>query len=288
MPFAAIVGDEKTTESFNIPSDDMSLHRYLMSRSDMFNDNVIFENLLQIVKVEGDWMYLSPNTIKHSLGYVKSDSAYNNLRKNYVKDTDYQIVDDKHDLVVQYRIDNKQTRAVRSCNQLYFIVTKSIYLKMLRESRAKKSNADRYLEYIERMGMVMVTYYAQRPSEMKELMDRESNVEYTEEQNNKYKQPRKVDLHDGSVYFIHEAVEGDQPVEYYKIGKACDVEERIATLQTGNRRKLILYATIKSKKVFELEHTIHVEMAAHRDQGEWFKITKEEVDRLVAKYSNSQ
>lgn len=65
------------------------------------------------------------------------------------------------------------------------------------------------------------------------------------------------------VYVIR--ADGDTPV---KIGKADDVYARLATLQTGNPRKLTVQRVIPAPQA--LEAMLHRHMAKSRMVGEWF------------------
>lgn len=65
------------------------------------------------------------------------------------------------------------------------------------------------------------------------------------------------------VYVLQ--AEGDSAV---KVGVAKDVRARVATLQTGNSRKLVARALLFGGH--DLETAIHREMAGFRVVGEWF------------------
>ena len=62
--------------------------------------------------------------------------------------------------------------------------------------------------------------------------------------------------------------EGDPPI---KIGVANDVVKRIATLQTGNPRRIRLLHALVGDRRFEYElHRLFSERYGHRLVGEWF------------------
>jgi hypothetical protein len=63
-----------------------------------------------------------------------------------------------------------------------------------------------------------------------------------------------------------------------KIGKAMDVSERFASLQTGSPFDLVLLGSVRGPK--SLEREIHKWAAADRKRGEWFA-KSERVMRLV-------
>ena len=80
------------------------------------------------------------------------------------------------------------------------------------------------------------------------------------------------------VYFIHE--EGD--LTQFKIGFSTDLEKRLATLQIGNPRNLIVYKTIANaskKKEKEMQDFFN----AYHIRGEWYKITCDMIDAVVLK-----
>ena len=79
------------------------------------------------------------------------------------------------------------------------------------------------------------------------------------------------------VYFIHE----ENDFEYFKIGVTRDINDRIRTLQCGNRRKLLIYETISCSSKFNLENLLHKHLSEFRVSGEWFRINKEHVDKLI-------
>jgi hypothetical protein len=90
-----------------------------------------------------------------------------------------------------------------------------------------------------------------------------------------------------SIYFIYE--KPDVPlldlVTEFKIGESINPLERLKQLQTGNKRLLIIYQTIfcgTKAEAQQLEATIHERLQSKHVRGEWFKVTKKEVDDLIA------
>ena len=80
------------------------------------------------------------------------------------------------------------------------------------------------------------------------------------------------------VFFIQE--EGDNTC--FKIGiTAKDVKERIAQLQTGNRRPLKIYRSIACSDHRRLETYLHDIFDSRQTHGEWYNIAADEVDPLV-------
>lgn len=66
----------------------------------------------------------------------------------------------------------------------------------------------------------------------------------------------------------------------YKIGRARDVKHRLNCLQTGTPKKLKLILQIKTSNNNVLEKLCHRKFATKRLRGEWFKLTKEDLNWL--------
>ena len=98
-----------------------------------------------------------------------------------------------------------------------------------------------------------------------------------------------------SIYFIYEKpefsaksfLENTDPMDNiceFKIGESINPVERCKTLQTGNKRKLIIYKTVfcgTKQQAQAIEASIHDRYANSRISGEWFKISKHEVDQVI-------
>ena len=70
----------------------------------------------------------------------------------------------------------------------------------------------------------------------------------------------------------------------FKIGWSdVNVTQRIAKLQTGNPFKLELYGYISTTDS-QVERFLHRKLKKYRGIGEWFNITKEQVDIILALY----
>jgi hypothetical protein len=77
----------------------------------------------------------------------------------------------------------------------------------------------------------------------------------------------------GFVYFVQS--END----VFKIGITNrDPEARIAALQVGSPVQLTLYKCVRTSTPKTLEKDLHKHFAAHRVNGEWFKITPEMIE----------
>jgi len=97
-----------------------------------------------------------------------------------------------------------------------------------------------------------------------------------------------------SIYFIYEQPEFSMKeylrydsiidgVTDFKIGESKNPVERCKNLQTGNKRRLKIYKTVfcGTKKLAQtLEGTIHERYNEKRISGEWYKISKHEIDLL--------
>ena len=86
-----------------------------------------------------------------------------------------------------------------------------------------------------------------------------------------------------SVYFIFQ--EGDDT--RCKIGKSLNPKYRLKQLQIGNPDKLELYETLDGYT--QLENELHQRFDEQRIKNtEWFYLTKEEVDEIVAEYRGDE
>jgi hypothetical protein len=68
------------------------------------------------------------------------------------------------------------------------------------------------------------------------------------------------------VYFIRCVSSG-----LIKIGHTGDINKRFTALQTGSASRLELVGTIDTADDAAEERRLHVELAAHRAHGEWFR-----------------
>lgn len=57
---------------------------------------------------------------------------------------------------------------------------------------------------------------------------------------------------------------------------------RLKQLQIGNPTTLTLHNTIESPRSKELEKELHKQLEDKHIRGEWFKMTEEEIDEVVA------
>ena len=79
----------------------------------------------------------------------------------------------------------------------------------------------------------------------------------------------------GIVYLICE--NGDN--ELYKIGVTkSDINTRLKKLQTGNGNPLRCVYTFESNRPFKLEKMLHARFSRNREEGEWFLMSKEDVE----------
>ena len=60
--------------------------------------------------------------------------------------------------------------------------------------------------------------------------------------------------------------------DWYKIGKAFNIKERLGALQTGNPYELEIVHSIKCNDYTLVENRLHKRYAFHRGHGEWFKL----------------
>ena len=74
-----------------------------------------------------------------------------------------------------------------------------------------------------------------------------------------------------NIYFI-----GNVELGAVKIGKSINPKKRLAELQTGSSRNLVLYGVI-DEVTPDFENTLHKILSDIRLKGEWFKLT----DKLI-------
>lgn len=91
----------------------------------------------------------------------------------------------------------------------------------------------------------------------------------------------------GFVYIItHDSVRWRAAHPVIKIGKAININKRIAELNTASPINLILVASIQSKNAIALEHHLHMMFAKHRLNGEWFELNPLMITTLRQNYLN--
>jgi hypothetical protein len=71
-----------------------------------------------------------------------------------------------------------------------------------------------------------------------------------------------------------------------KIGVSNNVDQRLATLQTGNSEKLTIHSTIEVADdiAFKFEKFVHLDQSHKRILGEWFDMESSEVKQLFTYY----
>jgi hypothetical protein len=83
----------------------------------------------------------------------------------------------------------------------------------------------------------------------------------------------------GTVYLLVE--DGDN--ELYKIGVTRgSVDNRIKKLQTGNGNKIRCVSSFESIAPYKLEKVLHDYYKADREEGEWFLLSKEQVNNFLS------
>jgi hypothetical protein len=81
----------------------------------------------------------------------------------------------------------------------------------------------------------------------------------------------------GCIYFIYE----DNDRDYFKIGWCYNLPDRMASLQTGNRRKLKVYKKYFTSFAYNEEQRLHNLFSKNRINGEWFKVSTNEIDAII-------
>ena len=71
--------------------------------------------------------------------------------------------------------------------------------------------------------------------------------------------------------------------KFYKVGIATDPDSRRAACQTGCPHEIRLVASWKSTDAYKEERQIHELLKPYHHRGEWFRLPKSLVDRLLTK-----
>ena len=83
--------------------------------------------------------------------------------------------------------------------------------------------------------------------------------------------PDTQDNRPGKVYIV-------QSGQYYKIGiTQGEVPRRVAQLQTGSPHKIHIVHVIETDYPLDLERDLHKMLAHKRGEGEWFRLSEEEL-----------
>ena len=88
-----------------------------------------------------------------------------------------------------------------------------------------------------------------------------------------------------AVYLIKEGSNN-----YYKIGVSKDVNSRIKQLQTGSAGSIEFYYEFYSEYSYKIEKALHRHHKFNNISGEWFDLTREQVDGFLdtcQKYENN-
>lgn len=70
------------------------------------------------------------------------------------------------------------------------------------------------------------------------------------------------------------------PENIYKIGVTKDVDKRIKSLQTGSADKITLVDKFLSNYPFKIESTLHRKYNDSKIKGEWYHLTKDDVNNF--------
>lgn len=82
-----------------------------------------------------------------------------------------------------------------------------------------------------------------------------------------------------TVYLICAEINGER---LYKIGYTRrEVEKRIKELKTGNAADFYIVNSFKSKWGTKIESQIHQRLKYKKVNGEWFKLSDEDVDSFI-------
>jgi hypothetical protein len=86
----------------------------------------------------------------------------------------------------------------------------------------------------------------------------------------------------GYVYIItHNPFDGAA-----KIGISKNPQRRLAQLQTGNPARLIIYGMFGHINYKSIERSIHAAYADKLILGEWFRLSRDQMDKIIVDYSS--
>ncbi len=237
------------------------------------------------------WIYMSPKLID-MIGFegveqkTRTSNCMRLLKKIAEINTEYKLVPSSHELVIYTSAENKSTRGGH--NKKYYIVSPRCFKKLL--MKANTQNSDRVYNYyldLEDLFILYVKYECayrrvKYEDEIKQItqmphIKQFSRVQEIASLDLKVQEKNKL----GIVYFIHE--EGD--LNCFKIGATYNVRARVKQLQCSNRRKLCVYKTIYAVAPLVIESIIHAQYQCNKILGEWFEISRDEVNEITRKYS---
>jgi hypothetical protein len=69
--------------------------------------------------------------------------------------------------------------------------------------------------------------------------------------------------------------------QYFKIGKAIDVQDRLRNIQTNNPFLVVVVKIIPTQNMQAVETFPHRKFRSYRERGEWFLLPAECVDWLI-------
>lgn len=259
-------------------------------------DKNILQTIIRLIEI--DWIYVSNEIVYDHFGYKKSKDTmkdfYNRLLlKDFQENIDYKEVDKNHDVVKEYRENNKLHKGGAGHNKLhkggaghnkkYYIITSKTYITLL--IRAKTIKAARFAEYFYVIHELLIKYYKYQSEylltdfkdDIQKLCELPHIKEYTKLQEIKYLdlelyQKNKI----GVVYFIHEK----DDLTMFKIGFTADLKTRLGCLQISNLRELIVYKTIYATDPSILESIIHKYLKDKNLRGEWFEIDTNTINEI--------
>lgn len=255
----------------------------------------IFDLLYDVIQNE-TWVYLSGEIIHDYFGYKKTNVSLRDFNKkmkaNYKDNIDYKEVDKNHEMVQKYKMvsekKNVSNKYGGGSNKKYYIISSKTLVLCL--TRANTKQAIRTLEYFYEIHYLLTKYNKYQINQLKldymteldKLRNMDHNKTYTVEQTSKYEVDGEI--LPGYVYFVNEVSDFD----YFKIGFTTnDIDERLQQLQCGNRRRLTIYKFIECDDPCKLENKLHQKYNSRKVLNEWFKITIDEIDKCVIKYSSN-
>ena len=91
----------------------------------------------------------------------------------------------------------------------------------------------------------------------------------------------------GYTYFMVFPLSYDVGINKVKIGYTVDLTKRLASGQVFNYEELVVYAAIQTRYYKELESFIHKSCEHRHVRGEWYQLSLQEIDTIIADFESA-
>lgn len=150
--------------------------------------------------------------------------------------------------------------------------------KMLLDNNDDKYRLSFLLDSVFRFFINKHNESVDRYNDLYSFIDKAGNISRFSCFNSKQPEKKEKTKYSGFVYIASCGIPNA-----YKIGKANDITKREKTFVTGNHL-LKIFAYTQSQNPLQLESLLHSIYGNKNISGEWFELTKEELDDLVGSF----